>query len=93
MHEINFLERRNKAGLVKFTDIASPDYWGGGGGGGGVQRGLPGGRPGLGVGSHQAPGGQLGGGEGLLGVGLLQDEDQRQGGAGGDIQEEETDTG
>ena len=26
MHEINFLERRNKAGLVNFTDIASPDY-------------------------------------------------------------------
>ena len=26
MHEINFLERRNTAGLVKFTDIASPGY-------------------------------------------------------------------
>ena len=26
MHEVKFLERRNNAGLVKFTDIASPDY-------------------------------------------------------------------
>ena len=26
MHEVRFLERRNTAGLVKFTDIASPDY-------------------------------------------------------------------
>ena len=26
MHEINFLEKRNKAGLVKFTDIADPNY-------------------------------------------------------------------
>ena len=26
MHEIRFLEGRNKAGLVKFTDIAHPEY-------------------------------------------------------------------
>ena len=26
MHEVRFLERRNKAGLVKFTDIADPEY-------------------------------------------------------------------
>ena len=26
MHEVRFLERRNTAGLVRFTDIASPDY-------------------------------------------------------------------
>jgi len=26
MHEIRFLEARNKAGLVKFTDISHPDY-------------------------------------------------------------------
>ena len=26
MHEIRFLETRNKAGLVKFTDIAHPEY-------------------------------------------------------------------
>ena len=26
MHEIRFLEGRNKAGMVKFTDIAHPEY-------------------------------------------------------------------
>ena len=26
MHEIRFLEKRDKKGLVKFTDISSPDY-------------------------------------------------------------------
>ena len=26
MHEIKFLEKRDKKGLVKFTDLADPDY-------------------------------------------------------------------
>merc|ERR1719154_1031949 len=82
MHEIKFLEKRDKKGLVKFTDLADPDYNPNHNGHVDYERGMRRMHAVLDT-------GEVISGEAVHCVGRLEDVDHREGGARGHLQEAE----